>query len=64
MESENDIDTHNVKYKNNLPYELYGEGHGLESVHPLQFWIKEDDEDDWEDITEGKSKKKGRRGRR
>ena len=55
LSEEPEIDHENIKYKDNLPYDMYGPGNGLESTHPLQFWLdkKQDLEgDDWEEEVE------------
>jgi hypothetical protein len=51
---EEEVDHDSVKYKSNLPYNIYGNGTGLESTHILHFWEdKKDieyDEKEWEEI--------------
>jgi len=55
LSEEPEIDHENIKYKDNLPYNMYGPGSGLESTHPLQFWLDKKQElegDDWEEEVE------------
>jgi hypothetical protein len=62
LSDDEEIDREHMKYKDNLAYDIYGPGHGLESTHPLKFWVdkKQEEGDDWEEIDvkgEGDNKK-------
>jgi hypothetical protein len=53
LSEEAEIDHENIKYKDNLPYDIFGLGSGLESTHPLQFWLDKKHEaetDEWEEV--------------
>jgi hypothetical protein len=64
FEDDEDIDHDNIKYKDGLPFQMFGKGDGLENVDKLMFWkAKENNEsqytDDWELIeTQGDEKNK------
>jgi hypothetical protein len=57
LSEDDQVDHENLKYKDNLAFDIYGPGHGLESTHPLMFWVdKKQDvvDDDWEEIKSDK----------
>lgn len=55
LEDDEEVDHDTLKYRNGLPYDIYGNGGGLENTNKLMFWVKSDNEDkgrdeDWEEI--------------
>lgn len=64
LSEDEEIDRDYMKYKDNIAYDIYGPGHGLESTHPLMFWIdkkQEEEGDEWEEIEEDGDNKKNKK---
>lgn len=53
LEEDEEVDYDSIKYKDNLPYEIYGPGEGLDNTRKLRFWEKinnvYEDGSDWEE---------------
>jgi hypothetical protein len=53
LSEDEEVDREHIKYRDNIAYDIYGPGHGLDSTHPLMFWVdkkQEEEGDDWEEI--------------
>ncbi len=58
LEEDDEVDSSSIKYRNGLPYDIYGKGEGLDTTIDLMWWVKKEKaaNDEWEELEDTNKK--------